>query len=129
MEMLSNAISFVCFTVGAIFWLWGSAPLLRPAQQRDSILFNLHTLSVSDTLGSMSIIVGLLFELPREWPLLLLALFSLAIWNTVLSYVLAYCYYAGRDSVDRYGVAPAGSINNGSGSHPNKDPNAGGRYA
>lgn len=112
MELLTNIASFFCLSVGAIFWLWGSAPLLRSSQQRDSILFNLHTLSVSDTLGSMSIIVGLFFQLPREWPLLLLALFSLAIWNTVLSYVLAYCYYTGRDSEDRYGVefspTPAG---------------------
>ncbi|MFK8183815.1 MAG: monovalent cation/H(+) antiporter subunit G [Phormidesmis sp.] len=106
MELLINAASFVCLTIGAVFWLWGSAPLLRSSEQRDSILFNLHTLSVSDTLGSMSIIVGLLFKLPREWPLLLLALFSLAIWNTVLSYVLAYCYYAGRDVVDKYGIDP-----------------------
>ena len=102
---LTDAVSFVCFTVGAVFWLWGSAPLLRSSEERDSILFTLHTLSVSDTLGSMSIIVGLLFQLSREWPLLLLALFSLAIWNTVLSYVLAYCYYAGRDVVDKYGVS------------------------
>ena len=104
MSTLANAASFFCFSIGAIFWLWGSAPLLRSSNQRDSILFNLHTLSVSDTLGSMSIIVGLLFQLSREWPLLLLALFSLAIWNTVLSYVLAYCYYAGRDVMDKYGV-------------------------
>ena len=109
MTMLMNIASFVCFTVGAVFWLWGSAPLLRSSdEQRDSILFNLHTLSVSDTLGSMSIIAGLFFQLPREWPLLLLALFSLAIWNTVLSYVLAYCYYAGRDSVDMYGTSHHG---------------------
>ena len=104
MELLVNIASFVCLSVGAFFWLWGSAPLLRSSQQRDSILFNLHTLSVSDTLGSMSIIVGLFFHLPREWPLLLLALFSLAIWNTILSYVLAYCYYTGRDGEDQYGV-------------------------
>ena len=104
MEILVNVVSTFCLTLGAIFWLWGSAPLLRSSDKRDSILFNLHTLSVSDTLGSMSIIVGLLFYLPREWPLLLLALFALAIWNTVLSYVLAYCYYAGRDVVDKYGV-------------------------
>lgn len=105
MESLTDAVSFFCFAVGAVFWLWGSAPLLRSSDQRDSILFNLHALSVSDTLGSMSIVVGLLFQLSREWPLLLLALFALALWNTVLCYVLAYCYYAGRDVVDKYGVA------------------------
>lgn len=56
-----------------------------------TVLFKLHALSVSDTLGSMAIVVGLLFQIPREWPLLVLALISLCIWNTVLGYVLAYC--------------------------------------
>lgn len=94
MELISSIASVFCFTLGAIFWLWGTAPLLDlPSQGSRSILFKLHSLSVSDTLGSMSIIAGLLIQLSREWPLLLLALFSLAIWNTVLSYVLAYCYY------------------------------------
>ncbi|MEO0488905.1 MAG: monovalent cation/H(+) antiporter subunit G, partial [Cyanobacteria bacterium J06659_2] len=70
-----------------VFWFWGSLPLLG----HRSVLFKLHSLSVADTLGSMGIIVGLLLKIPREWPLLVLALISLAIWNTVLGYVLAYC--------------------------------------
>jgi multicomponent Na+:H+ antiporter subunit G len=56
-----------------------------------SVLFKLHNLSVSDTLGSMAIIFGLLLQRPREWPLLLLAILSLMLWNTMLGYVLAYC--------------------------------------
>ncbi|KPQ35076.1 MAG: multicomponent Na+:H+ antiporter subunit MnhG [Phormidesmis priestleyi Ana] len=91
-----NIISTFCIGLGVVFWLWGTLPLLdigvAPSGENRSILFKLHSLSVSDTLGSMSIVVGLLFRLSREWPLLLLALFSLAIWNTVLSYVLAYTY-------------------------------------
>lgn len=99
MELIRTIASTFCFALGAIFWLWGTAPLLDlPIEKRRSILFKLHSLSVSDTLGSMSIIVGLLIQLSREWPLLLLALFSLAIWNTVLSYVLAYCYYCNSNS-------------------------------
>jgi len=39
----------------------------------------------------MSIVVGLALKIPRELPLLILALISLAIWNTILGYVLAYC--------------------------------------
>ena len=105
MEILIDVLSVFFLTLGAIFWLWGSAPMLRSSNEKDSVLYNLHALSVSDTLGSMSIVVGLLFRLSREWPLLLLALFSLAIWNTVLSYVLAYCYYKGRDVSDKYGVS------------------------
>ena len=88
-------LSHVCFGVGIVFWFWGTWPLLG----HRSVLFKLHSLSVSDTLGSMAIVVGLLLQLPHEWPLLLLALISLAIWNTVLGYVLAYCA-SGRGRYD-----------------------------
>ncbi|NEP15095.1 MAG: monovalent cation/H(+) antiporter subunit G [Symploca sp. SIO2C1] len=86
-----NAVSYTCIGIGIVFWFWGTFPLIG----HRSILFKLHSLSVADTLGSMSIIVGLLLKIPREWPLLILALLSLAIWNTVLGYVLAYCSSSG----------------------------------
>ncbi|MBD2728252.1 monovalent cation/H(+) antiporter subunit G [Nostoc sp. FACHB-892] len=79
--------SNICIGLGLFFWFWGTFPLLG----KRSLLFKLHSLSVADTLGSMSIIIGLLLKIPSEWPLLILALISLAIWNTVLGYVLAYC--------------------------------------
>ncbi len=82
-----SIVSYGCIVLGLVFWFWGTVPLLGDR----SVLFKLHSLSISDTLGSMSIVVGLLLKIPREWPLLLLALISLAIWNTVLGYVLAYC--------------------------------------
>jgi multicomponent Na+:H+ antiporter subunit G len=77
--------------VGIFFWFWGTFPLLG----RRSVLFKLHSLSISDTLGSIAILLGLLLKIPNEWPLLLLALISFAIWNTVLGYVLAYCSSSG----------------------------------
>ena len=80
-------ISYFCLSIGLIFWFWGTFPLLG----NRSVLYKLHSLSVADTLGSMSIMVGLLLKIPGEWPLLILAIISLAIWNTVLGYVLAYC--------------------------------------
>ncbi|NJL48750.1 MAG: monovalent cation/H(+) antiporter subunit G [Leptolyngbyaceae cyanobacterium SM2_5_2] len=79
--------SYGCILVGVVFWFWGTWPLLG----KRSVLFKLHSLSVADTLGSMAIVIGLLLRIPSEWPLLLLGLISLAIWNTVLGYVLAYC--------------------------------------
>jgi multicomponent Na+:H+ antiporter subunit G len=79
--------SSVCIAIGLIFCFWGTSSLLG----NRSVLFKLHNLSVSDTLGSISIIVGLLFLRPREWPLLLLAIISLMLWNTMLGYVLASC--------------------------------------
>jgi multicomponent Na+:H+ antiporter subunit G len=82
-----NLFSNICLIVGIIFWFWGTFPLISDR----SVLFKLHSLSVSDTLGSMTIVIGLLLKIPREWPLLILGLISLAIWNTILGYVLAYC--------------------------------------
>jgi multicomponent Na+:H+ antiporter subunit G len=82
-----NFLSYTCIGLGIFFWFWGTFPLLG----NRSVLFKLHSLSVADTLGSMSIIIGLLLKIPSEWPLLILAIISLAIWNTVLGYVLAYC--------------------------------------
>lgn len=72
---------------GLILWTWGTTYLLS----KRSSLYKLHCLSVSDTLGSMAIVVGLLWKIPSESPLLILAIISLALWNTMLGYVLAYC--------------------------------------
>jgi multicomponent Na+:H+ antiporter subunit G len=79
--------SYGCIGLGLVFWFWGTSSLLS----KRSVLFKLHNLSVSDTLGSIAIIFGLLFQRSREWPLLLLAILSLTLWNTMLGYVLAYC--------------------------------------
>jgi multicomponent Na+:H+ antiporter subunit G len=89
-----NLISYICIGVGILFWFWGTFPLLG----KRSVLFKLHSLSVADTLGSMSIVFGLLLKIPSEWPLLILALLSLALWNTMLGYVLAYCSSSGETS-------------------------------
>lgn len=83
--------SYTCIGVGIVFWFWGTSHLLG----KRSVLFKLHSLSVADTLGSMSIIVGLLLKIPSEWPFLILAIICLAIWNTMLGYVLAYCSSSG----------------------------------
>ena len=82
-----DILSYSLIVIGIIFWFWGTLPLIG----NRSVLFKLHSLSVADTLGSMTIMVGLLLKIPNEWPLLLLAIITLAIWNTVLGYVLAYC--------------------------------------
>lgn len=88
---MSDVLSYTCIGVGIVFWFWGTSYLLG----RRSVLYKLHTLSVADTLGSIAIVVGLLLKIPNEWPLLILAILSLAIWNTMLGYVLAYCSSTG----------------------------------
>ncbi|MEM6520358.1 MAG: monovalent cation/H(+) antiporter subunit G [Cyanobacteria bacterium P01_C01_bin.70] len=90
-----SILSYGLMVLGVIFWFWGTFPLLG----RRSVLFKLHSLSVADTLGSMSITLGLLLKIPSEWPLLVMAIISLAIWNTVLGYVLAYCSSTGVEDV------------------------------
>ena len=82
-----EAISYSLMVIGVIFWFWGTLPIIG----NRSVLFKLHSLSVADTLGSMAIVVGLLLRIPSEWSLLVLAIITLAIWNTVLGYVMAYC--------------------------------------
>jgi multicomponent Na+:H+ antiporter subunit G len=89
--MIINILSYTCIGIGIFFWFWGTIPLLGPR----SVLFKLHGLSIADTLGSMLIIFGLLLQRPREWPLLVLAILTLMIWNTMLGYVLAYCSSTG----------------------------------
>ncbi|MBE9117074.1 monovalent cation/H(+) antiporter subunit G [Lusitaniella coriacea LEGE 07157] len=88
-----DILSYGLIVVGIIFWFWGTFPLVG----NRSVLFKLHSLSVADTLGSMTIVIGLLLKIPNEWPLLLLAIITLAIWNTVLGYVLAYCSSSGKN--------------------------------
>lgn len=88
-----DILSYACMGVGIVFWFWGTSYLLG----RRSVLYKLHSLSVADTLGSIAIIVGLLLKRPGEWSLLLLAIICLAIWNTMLGYVLAYCSTEGGD--------------------------------
>jgi multicomponent Na+:H+ antiporter subunit G len=87
MTNLVNIFSYICILGGLVFWFWGTAALVS----RRSILFKLHSLSVSDTLGSIAIVFGLILLRPKELPLLILAIISLALWNTMLCYVLAYC--------------------------------------
>ena len=85
--MIIDLISYICIAIGLFFWFWGTPWLLS----NRSLLFKLHNLSVADTLGSIAIIFGLLIRRPRESPLLILAILCLALWNTMLGYVLAYC--------------------------------------
>lgn len=82
-----SILSYSLMVIGIIFWFWGTLPLIG----KRSVLFKLHTLSVADTLGSIAIVLGLLIKIPDKWSLLLLAIITLTIWNTVLGYVLAYC--------------------------------------
>ena len=88
---MTELFGYILIGIGIFFWFWGTSYLTS----NRSVLFKLHSLSVADTLGSIAIIAGLLVKIPREWPLLIFAIISLAIWNTMLGYVLAYCSSSG----------------------------------
>ncbi len=85
--MALDILQYLFIGAGVWFWLWGTSHLLGNGSVRQK----LHPLSVADTLGSIIIIIGLLFKIPRATPLLILAIICLGLWNTMLSYVLAHC--------------------------------------
>lgn len=80
-------MSLLLLGAGLALWFWGTWPLL----EQHSYLSKLHKLSVSDTLGSGLMLLGLLLRIPSQWPLLALALLGLVVWNTIFGYVLARC--------------------------------------
>jgi multicomponent Na+:H+ antiporter subunit G len=86
---MSDLISYSLLISGIALWFLGSFPLLG----KRSIFDKLHFLSISDTLGSLLIVLSLLMKIPREWPILILAMISLTIWNSILGYVMAYCTF------------------------------------
>lgn len=87
MTALAQHLSIPLLAAGLVLWFWGTWPLLG----QQSYLIKLHKLSVADTLGSVLMLLGLLFRIPEQWPLLSLALLGLMLWNTIFGYVLASC--------------------------------------
>lgn len=81
-----TTISFILMLIGLLFWLWGTLPIMN---RQHSIFYKLHTLTVSDSVGALLILLALLLRTPQYWPLLLVAAISLSLWNTVFSYILA----------------------------------------
>ena len=86
-QALRGPLSLMLLWTGLLLWFWGTWPLLEGG----SYLGRLHKLSVSDTLGSALMLLGLLLRIPGQWPLLGLALLGLIVWNTIFGYVLASC--------------------------------------
>ena len=80
-----NLLSFAIFFVGLIFWLWGTLPIVN---REHSIFYKLHTLTVSDSVGSLLILLALLIRAPQYWPIFVVTAISLSLWNTVFSYII-----------------------------------------
>ena len=83
---MGNAISYASIIFGIFLWFWGTIPILN---KKHSLFYKLHTLTVSDTVGSIFIIIGLLIRNHQHWAILSIATISLILWNTFFSYLLA----------------------------------------
>ena len=83
---VSLSLSYLLIIIGLTLWFWGTIPLLN---RKYSIFYKLHTLTVSDTVGSILIIIGLLIRDTGHWEILSIATISLMLWNTFFSYLLA----------------------------------------
>ena len=101
-QALSGNLSLLLLGAGLLLWFWGTWPLLEGG----SYLGRLHKLSVSDTLGSVLMLLGLLLRIPDQWPLLALALLGLIVWNTIFGYVLASCSLPKPGEPPRVPTAP-----------------------
>ena len=84
--MIIQVLSYSILSLGLFFWLWGTLPILN---NKHSIFYKLHTLTVSDSVGSLLILFALFLISPKNWPLLLVTAISLSLWNTIFSYILA----------------------------------------
>ena len=80
-----NLLSLGILFVGLSFWLWGTLPIVN---REHSIFYKLHTLTVSDSVGSLLILLALLIRSPQYWPIFLVTAISLSLWNTVSSYII-----------------------------------------
>ena len=83
--MTPTVLSYTILLVGLFFWTWGTFPILN---REHSIFYKLHTLTVSDSVGSLLILLSLIIRFPQYWPLLVLTALSLSLWNTISSYIL-----------------------------------------
>jgi len=79
-------ISNLLIAIGIVLWFWGTIPL---SNKSHNLLYKLHMLTVSDTVGSVFIISGLLVYAPNQWPILVVVTISFVLWNTIFSYLLA----------------------------------------
>ena len=62
----------------------GTIPILK----KRTLCLQTSTLTVSDTVGSGLILIALILRDPKHWPILLISIITLTLWNTVFGYLL-----------------------------------------
>lgn len=85
LNLILKSVEVVLMVSGLVFWLWGTLPILN---KRHSLFYKLHTLTVSDTVGSLCILSSLIIHSPSNWVLIVTAGLSLSLWNTFFSFIL-----------------------------------------
>lgn len=78
-------ISSVLAGVGCLLMIWGTLYILKPLP----LIVKLHTLGVSDTLGAMLVVAGLIVRFPSRIISLGIAFLALLFWGPLVTYLLA----------------------------------------
>lgn len=74
-------------TLAALVFLSGGT--WRALTKKDPLL-RLHYLGISDTLGGLLLVAGLLLRFPERWGALLLAAIALSAWGPLSTYLIAW---------------------------------------
>jgi multicomponent Na+:H+ antiporter subunit G len=78
-------LAAVLVSLGVFLWFWGGCHLLG----RKSYFWKIHALGISDTVGTLLILCGVLVYSLENWNYVLLAIGSVVFWGTALSFTLA----------------------------------------
>ena len=81
-------MSTILVVAGTFLWLLGTWRLIRT---RD-FMVKLHFLGISDTLGSLLIMLGCLLKKPSASMYIVVGMGALVIWGTFLPHVMAKGY-------------------------------------
>ena len=82
---LQQIVGYSLICIGLFLWFWGTLPMLNKSHL---LIYKLHTLTVSDTVGSLIMVFGFLVLSPSHWPIFTVVTISLVLWNTIFSYLL-----------------------------------------
>lgn len=80
--ILAGSLLFFC---GSALMIWGTLWLLKPVE----VVTILHPLGISDTLGALLIILGLVLRYPEFIIPLSLAALAILVWGPLVTYVIA----------------------------------------
>lgn len=78
-------ISSILTGFGCLLMIWGTIYIMKPLP----LIVKLHALGISDTLGTMLVVAGLMFRFPERIMSLGMAFLALLFWGPLITYLLA----------------------------------------